>query len=304
MAVLPTRLLHCTLLAGALAWSGIAAADVVELTTGERIRGTVTRTTATGIVIDVKGRERTVKQRLVRQITFEPPAPASPSPGPKSVEAPAAPAPSDSKPSDAMGAEPGSAAAAAEPTPTPPEPLEAAEAAPPPRPPEIALDLDALKPSTLREAMRKLSEVRAATTDGVGHDRYRALLVEVNASVDRYLKDATDDRAQLKQSLAAATRLYTFAGMAWSVFDTKGDLSTVGQAPTISECPQLRQAIERDAARWRFKADDPAFAGLIAGSEGLRDLWSCAADRINEAARLIAKREAGAPNARRVADAR
>jgi hypothetical protein len=301
MAVLPTRLLHCTLLAGALAWSGIAAADVVELTTGERISGTVTRTTATGIVIDVKGRERTVKQRLVRQITFEPLAPASPSPpGPNSAETPADPAPSaatgadtqaGAKPSDVMGPEPGSAPAAT-------------EAEPPPSPPEIALDLDALKPSTLREAMRKLSELRAATTDGVDHDRYRALMDEVNASVDRYLKDAADDRAQVKQSLAAATRLYAFAGMAWRVFDTKGDLSTVGRAPTISESPQLRQAIERDAARWKFRADDPAFAGLIAGSEGLRDLWSCAADRINEAARLIAKREAGAPNARRVADAR
>jgi hypothetical protein len=286
-----------------LASAGTASADLVELTTGEKIRGTVTRATATGIVIDVKGRERAVEQRLVRQITFDRPAPTTPSPpSPETAETPAPPTPAGPEARDTTGAVP-SAPVPAEPTPTPTAPPAAAEAKPPIPPLETALDLDALEPQTLREAMRKLVELHSATADGVDHDRYRALTDEVNASVERYLRDAADGRAELKLSLAAAVRLYAFAGTAWNVFDAKGDLSAVGRAPAIGECPRLRQAIERDAARWKFKADDPAFAGLIAGSEGLRDLWSCAADRINEAARLIAKREADAPDARRTTDA-
>jgi hypothetical protein len=51
----------------------------------------------------------------------------------------------------------------------------------------------------------------------------------------------------------------------------------------ISQCRDLRELIARDAARWQFNPLDPAFAGLIAASEGLPALWTCAADAVAHA---------------------
>ena len=111
---------------------------------------------------------------------------------------------------------------------------------------------------------------------------------DATARVDRYLKDPEDSRAGIKRALASAMRFFSFAATAWSNFDARGDFGAVGRASAIGECPRLREAIERDAARWEFGANDPAFAGLIAGSEGLHDLWACAADKVDEAERLVA----------------
>ncbi|PYN06403.1 MAG: hypothetical protein DME06_18515, partial [Candidatus Rokuibacteriota bacterium] len=92
----------------------------------------------------------------------------------------------------------------------------------------------------------------------------------------------------MKKALTTAMRLYAFAASAWSVYADKGDFAGVGRDPAIAECPQLQRSIDRDAAQWKFKADDPAFVGLIAGSEGLPDLWACASDRLDAVAKLLA----------------
>ena len=91
----------------AAAWLGLAmpdaGADVIELTTGQRIEGAVKEATGTAVVVDVGGREVRIRPERVRSITFEtvrrepaatPPAPAlPPPPSPTPPPAPALPAP-------------------------------------------------------------------------------------------------------------------------------------------------------------------------------------------------------------------
>jgi len=103
------------------AWSPSSGADVVELMTGEKVEGTVKGATPRGLVIEVRGRERTIARRLVRGIVFGPARQATPSPGSTQPSAAVAarltalPAP-PTETSTAARAEP---AAAAPPTPAP-----------------------------------------------------------------------------------------------------------------------------------------------------------------------------------------
>lgn len=268
-------------------------ADVIDLTNGQRVEGTITGATDTGIVIDVGGRERVIEQRRIRGIAFGPVRRASGSP--KRGEAPRA-APGSPAPSAAP--EPSPPAHAAEPAPAPAEtrapeaqpettPPEAqAPAAPSPPPP---LDVAKLSPDTLRDALRALLDLQALAAEGVDQSDYAARVEAARARVARYASDPGDRRAEVKQALSDAVRLYAFAAAAGSAYAARGDLAAIGRDPTIDECPRLRQAIGREAAQLGFKADNPAFGGLIAGSEGMRDLWACAADRIARAEELIGR---------------
>jgi hypothetical protein len=235
-----------------------------------RIKGA----TSAGIVIEVQGRERTIEQRLVRGITFEP----APRRSARSRAAPVATTP----------------AAPPRPAPAPesPKPPSATEPAPPPpAPPRPPLVLANVSPATLREAMQALTDLRAFVGDSVSESDYAARAGEARRHVDRYLADPEDGRTEIKKALASATRLYSFAASASSVYAARGDFAAVGRDPAIAECPRLRRAIEQDAAQWGFTAGDPAFVGLIAGTEGQKDLWACAADKLGEAETLIAEQK-------------
>ena len=269
-------------------------ADVVELTTGQKLVGVIKGMTPKGLVIEVQGRERTIAQRLVLSLAFGPAppasAPASAAPEPAAVAGPAAavpPTPADSAPAPAESPtarrEP---APPAEPGPTPPA-ARAAETAPP-APSGSTIVLARLSPSTLRDAMQALLDLRAAAVPGASPEEYKARVVQATPLVDRYRADDGDPRADVKKALTTAMRLYAFAASAWRVYADKGDFAGVGRDPAIAECPQLQRSIDRDAAQWKFKADDPAFVGLIAGSEGLPDLWACASDRLDAVAKLLA----------------
>jgi polysaccharide biosynthesis/export protein len=58
-------------------WSPGWAADVVELTNGQRIEGIIKGVTARGLLMEAKGRDRIIPQRLVRRVTFAPTPPES-----------------------------------------------------------------------------------------------------------------------------------------------------------------------------------------------------------------------------------
>lgn len=291
----------------------VAAGDVIDLTTGERVRGTIKGTTATALVIEVGGKERTIPQRLIRGLVFEPAgAPAAPgvaaakppkaparSPAarsaPSSAAAPAATPPAapkpDAKPAAAAPAtEPESPAAApAEPARIEARAVEPPRPAPPPRP---ALEIARVSPVSLREAMQALLDLRAAAVEGVSHADYATRTDDAKPRVLAYLSEA-EGRADIKQAIESAMRLYSFAATAWSVYATRGDFAVVGRDPILGECPRLVKAIEEDAARWHFDAKNPGFAGMIAGSEGVPDLWACAADKLGEAEQLVAAQVSG-----------
>ena len=285
-----------TLAAGA-AWHAVARADVIDLTTGERVRGTIKGTTSAGIVIEVDGRERTIEERLVRGIAFEPaPRRSARSRAAPGATTPAAPQRTESTSGGASAAPPrhpppatGRDDSLTRSEPEPPKPPSATEPAPPPpASPRSPLVLARVSPATLREAVQALTDLRAFVGDGVSESDYAARAGEARRHVDRYLADPEDGRTEIKNALASATRLYSFAASASSVYAARGDFSVVGRDPAIAECPRLGRAIEQAAAHWGFRAGDPAFAGLIAGTEGLKELWACAADKLGEAETLIA----------------
>jgi hypothetical protein len=330
------RILHQAALTVAICavWAPPSMADVVELTTGQRIVGVIKGMTPQGLVIDVQGQERVVAQRLVRGLAFGPVRPAPPpsgtAPAPAAVATPApVPAPAEPSPapteSTAARSAPAPTSATPEPAPPKPEPAPAATTAPRPRPTESAeptaapalrppepeaaapppttvkpaetgepkapprptIVLAKLSPTTLRDAMQALFDLRAASVPSASPKEYAARVAQAQPRIDRYLRDDGDTRLDVKKTVGAAMRLYSFAAAAWTVYAEKGDFASVGRNAALTECPQLRQAIERDAADWKFKADDPAFAGLIAGSEGLPDLWACASDWLASAERLL-----------------
>ena len=275
-------------------WSPPSAADVVELTTGQKLVGVIKGMTPKGLVIEVQGRERTIAQRLILSLAFGParPAipPAGPAPEPAAVALPAAapPTPADTAPAPAESpTTPREPAAAPEPGPATP-PAKTAETTPP-APLGARIVLARLSPSTLRDAMQALFDLRAVAVPGASPEEYKARVVQATPVVDRYLADDRAPRRDLKKVLGTAMQLYAFAGSAWSVYAEKGDFAGVGRDPTIAECPRLQRSIERDAADLKFKADDPAFAGMIAGSEGLPDVWACAADRLDAVGKLLAE---------------
>jgi hypothetical protein len=239
--------------------SGVAArAEIIELTTGERVTGTVKGTTKQGLVVVVKGKQRVIPHRLIAGIEFDPAAGSEKAPA---ETAPAAAPPLDEPPTRRV--------------------RQVARSRPEP-------DLATLAPPTLREAMQAVLELRASTAESPSREDYAARTQTAQAQVDRYVGDASDRRAAVKQALASAMRFYATAVSAWSAFDARGDLAAIGRDPSIAACPHLRQTIEHDAAQWQFNPADPAFAGLMAGTEGVEDLWACASDKLNEAQDLLA----------------
>ncbi len=212
-----------------------AAADVVELTTGERIDGTVVQTTATGLVIELSdGRLVRLEQSRVAAIRFDPTSRAAP-----------APAPTLSRP----------------------------VVAPVPRLASVELE-------TAFFAFRRL---HAATARPLAREDYDALIAETRERVDQYLTAPVADDLGIRQALDTALRYHIFAAAAWARYEARVDLRLLGTDPVISQCRDLRELIARDAARWQFNPHDPAFAGLIAASEGLPALWTCAADAVAHA---------------------
>jgi hypothetical protein len=247
------------LLVLALVGPAVARAEIIELTTGERVTGTVTGTTSRGLVVLVKGKQRIIPRRLIAGIEFAPP---------EAAQSPAAPAP-DTVPAESE-----------------PPPTRRVREVAPPRP---APDLAGLTPLTLREAMQAVLELRASTATSPSREDYAARTEAARAQVERYVGDASDRRTGVKQALASAVRFYTTAAAAWGAFDAKADLTAIGRDPAIAACPHLRQTIEHDAAQWKFDPGDPAFVGLMAGTEGVEDLWACASDKLNEAQDLLAR---------------
>lgn len=213
-----------------------ARADVLQLTDGRHLTGTIKGATAAGVVIEVNGRDVMVPEGLVSGLLFD-----TVSPPPVVASPPSAPAP--------------------------------------PR---------ATFSPQLEEALTALRRLQTATAGAVTQTDYARLVGEIKERVEPLLGGAPE-ASDLKSPATAALRYHVFAAEAWGVYDRKGDLATVGRDPVVAECDRLREAITRDAMRFRFNPADPAFAGLMAGSEGLPALWACAAGKLAEVERRSAK---------------
>ncbi len=200
--------------------SSASWADVVELTTGQRVEGSFRRAAGTEVVIEVGGREVAFPLEKVRAIYF------------------------------------GASGAASEPK------------------------------SAAREALQALKAVQVATgEDGVFQD-YARRVSEAKARVDRYLSEPERGDAGLRATLNEAVSFYMLALAAWRAKTTNRfeEVLAVARDPALDRC----QALKKPLARYPLgNTREQDFARGVVATLEIPLMWSCAADKIEEAETLV-----------------
>jgi len=236
-------LLVIVALLGLLVAPPAAGADVVELTSGERIVGTVKDATPSGVVVHVRGKDVRIPQPRVRSITF--------------------------------GDEPERAATAAKPptTRTPARSAAVAEVPPPPLRPT---------PPHVAAALAALAALQDATITPPDAAEYTERIDAVRRAVDDALHQGPDD-AVVRTALAAALHYHAFAAYALGIYEARGDLGAIAHDAVVAQCIPLSELITRDAEQLKLNPSDPNVIGLLSATEGAPPLRACAAQKMAEA---------------------
>jgi hypothetical protein len=220
-----------------------ARADVIELTNGVRVVGTVTEATARDIVIKVGESSVRIRQDRVRSVTFDDARSAG-------AEKPDAAKPDAAKPEVVVSSTPVRA----------PQPLS----------PPIAA------------ALAALDRLQAVTARSLIPAEYAGRVDEVRRTVEEALAQEPD-RGDVRAAMVTALRYHEVAALAGATYEERGDLAAIGREPLVAECRPLRELIAQDAARLRLNPDDPTVIGLFVATEGAPFLRTCAGDKIAEA---------------------
>jgi len=149
----------------------------------------------------------------------------------------------------------------------------------------------ASQPSARDEAMRALKALRSVAQGGITYRDYAPRASDAKIVVDRYLGEGRDvpERSVIREAM----EYYTYASSAWGA-SLSGDVAgfqTTGASPLIKRCPALTAELERSKREqpylWRGTAMETATAGIVIGGRGVSAIWSCAADKIAEAEKLL-----------------
>jgi len=235
--------------------SSQAIADVIVLTNGVRVQGTVIEATRTAVVIKVGASEVKIRPDRIRSITFgddESVAAAKRDPAPR----PAPPSP-PSPPSTVTYTTVPSA------PPRPPRPLS----------PEVSA------------ALAVLAKLQAATERALEPADYTARVAEARREIEQALGTTTDD-ADVRSAISAAVDYHAFAALAETIYERRGDLAEIGRDAVVTECRALSERIVREAETLKLNAANPSLIGLLTATEGAAPLRSCAGDKIAEAESL------------------
>jgi hypothetical protein len=142
----------------------------------------------------------------------------------------------------------------------------------------------------LHDAFQALKALQSVTRAGVSYREYSTRTLDTKVQVDRYLAERErEDEAELRSAIAKAMEFYVFAAMVWSVDVTRGDYSPLARNPAVNDCPPVKEAVAkklREPNRYRF--DDATRAGIAIAAEGPSPLWTCAAERIVIAEKILA----------------
>jgi hypothetical protein len=240
-----------------------ARADIVELTNGQRLVGTVTDAAVAGVTVEVNGQEMRIPREDVQSIVFEalPPAPAA--------AAPIGPSPPATPPS------------APPPTPTSP-PL--AAPVPAPLPPPAMAPPAAPTRTPIAAALAALERLQAATVTRLAPGDYAARVEDARREIAPALGDAST-QTEVLDAIGTAIRYHALAAQAGAVYEAQGDLAAVGRDAVVTECRPLTELIRREAERARLDPKNPAVAGLITVAGGAPALRTCAGEQVAEAER-------------------
>lgn len=232
-----------------------ARADIVELTNGQRLVGTVTEAAVAGVVVEVNGAQIRIPREDVQSIVFETLQSA-----PGAADAPIVPSPATPSPS-ALPPPP-----AASPSPPP--------AVVPPAPPR----------TPIAAALAALDRLQAATVTRLAPGDYAARVEDARREIAPALGDAST-QTEVLDAIGAAIRYHALAAQAGAVYEAQGDLAAVGRDAVVTECRPLTELIRREAERARLDPKNPAVAGLITVAGGAPALRTCAGEQIAEAER-------------------
>ena len=138
-------------------------------------------------------------------------------------------------------------------------------------------------------AMRALKGLHSATTGGITYRDYGPRATDAKIVVDRYVDEDKTDQPPLRDAIAASMRYYTLAGSAWSASISRGGNYSFAADPAIRRCAAAESAIKEGRSGFgRGMLDELTLDG-IALSVRFQVLWSCAADKLAEAEKLLGK---------------
>jgi len=205
-----------------------AAADVIELRSGQRIEGTLRQASPAGVVLEVGGQSRTFEANDVRAIYFTATAP-------RPAAAPAGPA---------------TAPAGA-------------------------------------DTWSSLKALRAAAAGGASPPDYGARAGEIRAAVERYLASLPNTAAPGVEALREAMHYYQLADFAWRNHSAVSDRVWLKQDEALDRCHGYQDFVQAMRAKGESHYSERTRTFFVISDGVLAVLWSCAADRLAEAERVL-----------------
>lgn len=131
------------------------------------------------------------------------------------------------------------------------------------------------------EVLRVLKGLHSVTSGKVDYPTYAPRVRDARGHVDRYLQRPASGENEMRRLLAEAIDLYDLASVAWNakIVDRLESYEVAGEDPVLERCSKLAiGTMLRMTSLGR---------GLSLSFGGIPALWSCAADRIVEAERLL-----------------
>lgn len=141
-------------------------------------------------------------------------------------------------------------------------------------------------PSLRGDALRALKGLQSATAGGVTYRDYGPRATDAKIIVDRYVEEDKADPEPVKASIAASMKYFTLAGSAWSASISRGGNYSFVLDPAVKECAVAVKAIG-EGGRFGGGGLSQATIDGIALSVRFQVLWSCAADKLAEAEKLL-----------------
>jgi hypothetical protein len=139
------------------------------------------------------------------------------------------------------------------------------------------------------EVLRGLQDVVARLSREnrtMSHGDYTSRVIKARATVQTYLQNPAAPESDVKALMNAALSLYTLAGQAWGVRVRKSGYESLAANPAADLCPGLMEKMESAREQGLLKST-PLGQG-IGVAAGLPQIWACAGEKVDEAARLMA----------------
>jgi hypothetical protein len=167
----------------------------------------------------------------------------------------------------------------------PPVPATPLTSAPPPAPAPEARSAVPEPGGDATAALAALRALQVAVGAGVSYRDYAPGVIEARAAVETFVQNPASGESGLKAMMNAAMSLYALAVEAWNARMRKAGYEALAANPAADLCPALR--VKMMTAREKGLLKPTPFSAGIGVAAGLPEIWSCAGEKVDEAARLM-----------------